>query len=143
MKKSKFDVLKLTSITSEFFLNSNIDPISYPKLSKSLENIWSKISEKYFGFNSYNKALLVFTWYRRNTDNFSRIVQYKMKNFIKIPDSCFQRCGEHLKSILIQFDVEDFNEFKISGTKRKKFLVDFEEALNSRLQEKGFKCYFR
>ncbi|RNA26243.1 hypothetical protein BpHYR1_013590 [Brachionus plicatilis] len=50
-----------------------------------------------------------------------------MKNNKTIENSGFQ-------SIHIFFDRDEFSSFKISGLKRKRLLVDFEEVLNERLQ---------
>ncbi|CAF1061763.1 unnamed protein product [Brachionus calyciflorus] len=141
MKQTAFNIAKLTKITTQVFIEQNIDPIKFPKLSRSDDNVWSKISENYFGIKSHANALIIFTWYRRNTQNFAKNVEIEIENSLKAdPLKCDT---ENFENIEIIFTKSDFNRFKVSGTERKRLLVDFEEAINIKLSQQGFNCYFR
>ncbi|RNA04221.1 hypothetical protein BpHYR1_034521 [Brachionus plicatilis] len=130
------DLIKLVEITSKNFNNEKIDPKLYPKFSTVNENIWKKIAKDYFGYYCYTDALLLYTRFKRNSEGYAKMVEKIMKNNKTIEYSGFQ-------SIHIFFDRDEFSSFKISGLKRKRLLVDFEEVLNERLQANGFNCYFR
>ncbi|CAF0888839.1 unnamed protein product [Brachionus calyciflorus] len=130
----------------------NIDLVNIPKVSRSEQNVWTKISKEYHektsgvSIKSINTdALLFYHWFDRDTNQFREIVQSKLTK--PISEACKKKFKisdkKTLNSISIRFDYLEFKNFKISNSTRTKLLVDFEESLNEKLQNSGFNCYFK
>ena len=75
------EVEKLVNITVELILKYSISDIQNikPTRANDLNNFWNLICIKYFGFIKYNNALMVFTWQKRDTKNYSSLTKLALE----------------------------------------------------------------
>lgn len=143
MKRTVIDLSKLVAITCQFLKNLGTNLNFDPKFSKNEQNIWVKICKEYYGKVCYKQALLIYMWFKRNTQNYSKIVHQKLNilefNSNENPEKSKQQENE----TFIEFSLKEFKSFAVSNSKRRRLLGDFEEALNTQLQKNGFNCYFK
>ncbi|CAF0980134.1 unnamed protein product, partial [Brachionus calyciflorus] len=148
MKRLDIDLEKLLRITIETLNEEGIDFKKIPKVSRSEQNVWTKISEKYniYGVSRdviNTDAFLFHQWFVRNTNNYRNKIKSEINEPFSNDFNNNLTGNKSLESILIVYDYAEFKKFKISNSIRSSLLIDFEEELNAKLRVYGFNCYFR
>ncbi|CAF0909191.1 unnamed protein product, partial [Brachionus calyciflorus] len=152
LNKSNLEIKRLVDITinniEKYNLNLDKEPLRRSKKNETLRNLdaWNKISYDFFGNILYKNTLNIYSWWKRDTNNYRSKVKLKLnerQNEDMEIDQKEIRKPDEIKIVLTDEDVNLLQNFISNYQYRSKFNTEFDDFLSERLQKHEIKCWLR
>lgn len=139
------EVEKLVNITVEIILKNSISDLQNVKPTRvdDISNIWNRICLKYFGNIRYQDALKIFTWWTRDTKNYSSLTRMAIE---ELKETKKMEIDSIKKDIIVPLNSNEWKSIsclKATYNKRSKFISDFSNFLSEKIQKHGINCWLK